>query len=178
MGTKLRYAALVGIAAANAYRAHKLSQFAAGLTAPALAAGEDEWTICTATCTRPHGEVVHCLRMEGHEGFHAGRAEGVPRYTWPHRDSDDDRTCGCDCSLLQADMSQQSPSEWFWRIFDIGCDKQERLFAVGKSEDYEEARVDVLSTMEELTSAGGFHMSEPEHMVTHHIAATVQRPAP
>lgn len=186
----MRYALLAGIAVTNAYRAHKLSRFAAGLTVPppvpvvsdteadaAVDAEARRWLVCRATVTRPQGEVVHCTLNVGHDGFHQGHAQDVPEYTWP--DSAGRRvqvvSCTCDSTLLQSDLTQQKADEWVWRIFDVGCDDQERLFAVGTSNTLDEAREDVISTMQELSGNSGFQMSRPEHAVSHHIAAVLQR---
>ena len=187
LSNRVRYALFAGIAAANAYRAHRLSQFAAGLTVPPpllTTVEAQRFGICTAAVTRPGGEVVNCLLDAGHDGqFHQGRADGVPKYTWPtqpaRRASDAPPpavTCACDCTLLLSDISQQKADEWVWRIYDVGCDHNERLFAVGTSDTLDEAREDVVSTMQELSANSGFQMSRPEHAVSHHIAATLQQP--
>lgn len=176
----LRYAALATIAAANAYRAHLLASRKVALLARPEA--KPDLRPCTATVTRLHGEVVHCFLPSPHGGFHTGRADGVGRYTWPDKESDGaDKSagsgCNCDCAVLFADMAQLKQDEWCWRIFDLGCDKQERIFAVGSSEDLAETYDDVATTMRALADSSGMDLGEVQFSVMHHATASVGVPS-
>ncbi len=192
MSSALRYGALLGIAVANTLKARRLRiqrdferdlarqrRQLDSLPISFTTSEPDEPSHCGRTCTRLTGEVVICYLPSDHEGFHAGRAEGLAEaFTWPEKDSDGKpvRTstpveCECNSSVLQGEIAQSADELWKWRIYDVGCDQQRRLFAVGASEDLDEARDDVVDTMRLLADNGGYRMTEPSHAVTHHVAA-------
>jgi hypothetical protein len=188
-GNAWRYAALLGIAVANTFKARRL-KFEADLrrqreqiaAMPISTTSTDqepaERPFCGTTCTRISGEVVTCYLPWDHNGFHAGRAEGLAEaFTWPDRDSDteqqvvqDDEMCSCQSSVLEADIVQSSANTWKWRIYDSGCDGGSRLFALGSSEDLDESREDVVDTMRLLAENGGYECGQPDYLVTHHVA--------
>ncbi len=180
----LRYATLLGVSIAHTVRVRRY-RFEADLARQReqlsrMLVAQPEPSFCGVQCTRLTGEVVTCYLPWDHQGFHAGRAQGLTEaFTWPDRDNDSQQkprpalTCACNSTRLRADIVQV-PDEWKWRVYDVGCDEMERTFAIGASEDLDESREDVTDVMRMLADTGGYAHGAPNHYVTHHVTMPIE----
>lgn len=81
--------------------------------------------------------------------------------------------CTCEPAQLEADIYQADENEWNWKIYMIACTGVGQDYAVGCSGSLDEAREDVLETMQELTGTAGYDLGQVDAHVLHHFCAEV-----